>query len=66
MNTFRINKGMRRQWYAKVMVCKGNGMQRSSFASSSDLIPLKRVTSYFNSYLNWYAKNWYAKVLLCI
>ena len=33
MNTFRINKGMLRQWYAKVMVCKGNGMQRSSFAS---------------------------------
>jgi len=32
------------------------GMQRSSFAYSSDLRPLKRVTSYFNSYSNWYAK----------
>ncbi len=27
------------------------GMQRSSFASISDLNPLKGVTSYFNSYL---------------
>ena len=32
------------------------GMQRSSFASSGDLSPLKRVTNYFNSYPNWYAK----------
>jgi len=25
---------MQRSWYAKVLVCKGLGMQRSSFASS--------------------------------
>ena len=32
-------------WYTKVLVCKGIGMQRSSFASSKSLNPLKRVNS---------------------